>query len=339
MNKIMAESSINIPYIQNYSKEFARTICDKFFQGKNTVSGKEILEITDLRQINLMIIKDLYDAWQNEIDSMRGPYFDYSSESVQEALNNLRNALSNNIKIERNEFEHLLSDAVLQTLVLIYSPYEFFVSLLSSLNIENLKTDQLKQWRKYIKINTHLYDSFLTLLDGKKISEAKKEIFIETFNEACSNMSEPPEDADQFLILLNNTLPIEAHSIYLEKENVVRQNMTSESNPALTESGEKKILHDEFKAAKTDTIADFLKRKSIESIRKSITINQKFMFVKELFNADEDFFTNSINDLDSLRNLTDAENYIETNFFNKNLWQRESEVVIEFLEVLQKKFS
>ena len=50
-------------------------------------------------------------------------------------------------------------------------------------------------------------------------------------------------------------------------------------------------------------------------------------------------FTHSINELDELENLQDAEQYIENNFFNNNRWQRENEAVIEFMEVLQKKFS
>ena len=96
----MAESTINYQYIQNYCKQFSKTVCDRFFQGKNDISGREILEVTGLRQINLLIIMDLYNAWQNEIESVKGPYFDYEAPAVHEAMNNLRNALSNNIRIQ-----------------------------------------------------------------------------------------------------------------------------------------------------------------------------------------------------------------------------------------------
>jgi len=40
-----------------------------------------------------------------------------------------------------------------------------------------------------------------------------------------------------------------------------------------------------------------------------------------------------------LNDLQEAENYLETNFFSNNLWQRDSEAVNEFREVLLKKFS
>ena len=107
----MAESTINYQYIQNYCKQLSKTVCDRFFQDKNDISGREILEITGLRQINLLIIMDLYDAWQNEIERVKGPYFDYEADAVQEAMNNLKNALSNNIRIRREAFEPMLEEA------------------------------------------------------------------------------------------------------------------------------------------------------------------------------------------------------------------------------------
>ncbi len=335
----MADSSINFQYIQNYSKQFARIVCDNYFREKNCITGKEILEITEVRQVNLLIIKDLYDSWQKEVDSIKSPYFDYSSEPVQEAMKNLRNVLSNNIKMVRPVFELLLARAVEKTMTLLYSPYEFFISLFSSDKAGSFTLVGLKGNRKYIKINTHLYDSFLKHLEEKKILSADSDLLVSSFNEVLSHYNETPDDPDRFLDAFSKTLAVDTQTIYLERENQPAEKPVSSPATVTAENGGKKTLLDEFQENKSDTIADYLKRKTVESIRKSITINQKFMFVRELFKEDEELFTLSINELDNLENLQAAEQYIEVNFFSKNLWQHDSEAVIEFMEVLQKKFS
>jgi hypothetical protein len=341
----MAESMINYQYIQNYSKQFSQAVCERFFQGKTDITGREILEITGLRQINLMIIMDLYEAWQNEIESVKGPYFDYSVPAVQDAMSNLRNALSNNIRIRREAFEPLLSEATEKTLILIYSPYEFFVSMIKERKGEQRLTDTFKQAKKYIKVNTHLYNAFIRSLEEKGIRQGSEKEFTEVFDEVCSNFTDSPDDADQLTGALNSVMPFDVQSAYLEKEHPEKPPIPpprpTPQAPTLAESlpGEKKTLLDEFQGEKADTLADFLKRKSVDSIRKSITINQKFMFVRELFSGDENLFADSINQLDELENLQAAERYIEINFFGNNRWQRDHDVVMEFLEVLQKKFS
>ncbi len=335
----MADSSINYQYIQSYSKQFARIICDNYFHDHNCIKGKEILEITEIRQVNLLIIKDLYDSWQKEIESIKSPYFDYSAADVQEAMNNLRNVLSKNIKMVRPVFELLLSRAVEKTLILLYSPYEFFISLFATEKNESFLLETLKGDRKYIKINTHLYDSLLQYLEDKKILRADRQKLLNSFDEVLSRYNESPDDPVQYVNVLSKIIALDADSVYHEKVNPPDEKPEAGKGFMADENTNKKTLLDEFQENKSDTIADFLKRKTIESIRKSITINQKFMFVKELFHEDESLFSQSINELDSLENLQAAEQYIETNFFSTNLWQPENEAVIEFMEVLQKKFS
>ena len=333
----MTESTINFQYIQNYSKQFANIVCNRFFQGKNHISGREILEVTGLRQINLLIIMDLYDAWQDEIENVKGPYFDYDAAPVKEAMNDLKNALSNNIRISRETFGPMLEEATRKALVLIFSPYEFFLSMINERPGEKLSTDRLRQAKKYIKVNTHLFNAFLRELEEKKITSGTHAEYTGIFDDVCSHFNDSPDDADQLTGVLAGILPLDLQLIYSEKTE--KPSGSAATSLAEAIQTEKKTLLDEFQEDKTDTLADFLKRKSVDSIRKSITINQKFMFVRELFSQDETLFTRSIDELDELRSFQAAEEYIENNFFRSNRWERDNEAVIEFMEVLQKKFS
>ena len=272
---------------------------------------------------------------------MKGSFFNYNSSEVREALNNLGNVLSNNILIDKSVFESLLAKAVEKTLILILSPYEFFISLFSDKG-DVIHIDELKKDRKYIKINVHLFDAFLRRLEEKNISHAARNSITDIFNEVCEKFSETPNDPEDLIRVLSKTLPLDLILAYHEKEpgrETARKIRTTHDMISPNLITDKKILLDKFQDEKSDTLADFLQRKTVDSIRKSITINQKFMFVKELFKEDEVLFTRTINDLDDFEKLKEAENYLEVNFFRNNQWQRESEAVVEFLDVLQKKFA
>lgn len=332
----MAESAINYPYLRNYSREFAGMISGESYRENKRLSGREILELTPIRQVNLLIIRDLYDAWQKEMESIQSPFFDYSSPAVKDAMNHLRNTLSNNISIERPVLEPMLAQAVERTLILIFSPYEFFISLFSPDKGKKIRTTDLKSAKKYIKVNTRLYDAFLNRLAKENISEGTGDLFTNLFDEVCGSTGDTPDDPEPFINQFGKTLALDVNKVYHAKAGAER---TRGPEKSPDQPVEKKTLLDEYQEAKTDTIAEFLKRKTVESIRKSITINQKFMFVRELFDEDENLFTRSINELDGLENMTQAAQYLENNFFSNSRWDRENEAVMEFLEVLQKKFS
>jgi hypothetical protein len=339
----MAESSINYQYIQQYSREFASLVTSGYFVNKSSITGREILEITEIKQVNLLIISDLYSAWQSEIEKAKGPFFNYESREVQEALDNLRNVLSNNILIDKKIFESILAKAAEKTLLLTFSPYEFFISFINSIPGERIYLRDLKNERKYIKINFHLFDAFLRNLEERKIEHESKNKILAIFNEVCERFSDSPDDPDQIINAFSKILSFNYKKAYHEKEIISRKTAkkvsSAEASGLVPGRADKKTLLDEFVNEKTDTLADFLKRKTVESIRKSITINQKFMFVRELFREDESLFNKVINELDNLETLEQAEKYLESNFFAGNQWDRESEPVIEFIEVLQKKFA
>ena len=74
----------------------------------------------------------------------------------------------------------------------------------------------------------------------------------------------------------------------------------------------------------------------ITNIKDSLTINQKFMFTKILFNGDFEIFSQAIDRLDTLDNFSQALNYLEN---NHALWDKESEEYLEFMEMVEKRFA
>ena len=58
------ESVINELYLKEYTNRFTESISDNFFTDKSFISGEDILQLTQLKQINLMIVKKLMDKYQ-----------------------------------------------------------------------------------------------------------------------------------------------------------------------------------------------------------------------------------------------------------------------------------
>jgi hypothetical protein len=77
-----------------------------------------------------------------------------------------------------------------------------------------------------------------------------------------------------------------------------------------------------------------LSNKQITSLRKSISIGNRFMFQRELFGNDADKMNQAIDFIDTCSNLHEAEKYISENFH----WDAEKESVIEFMNLVNRKF-
>jgi hypothetical protein len=101
---------------------------------------------------------------------------------------------------------------------------------------------------------------------------------------------------------------------------------------------QKSTLVDELKKEPADTVLDYHKKRKIESIKKNISIQQRFRFVRELFEEDDEIFSETIDFLDNCSGNDDASSYLNDKFLNIGKWNNEDEAVIEFLSVVKKKF-
>ena len=81
------------------------------------------------------------------------------------------------------------------------------------------------------------------------------------------------------------------------------------------------------------TLADEFQK--ITSLKETLTINQKFMFTKALFQGDFEKFTDTIQHIDNQREYKEAMLYLE-NYLND--WDQESEEFHEFMELIEKRF-
>jgi len=72
----------------------------------------------------------------------------------------------------------------------------------------------------------------------------------------------------------------------------------------------------------------------VEDIRKAIGINDKFLFLRELFGNNSDFMNQTIDELNKLNTFAQAQAFIKSNFS----WDMDDETVIAFHAAVRRKY-
>ena len=84
-----------------------------------------------------------------------------------------------------------------------------------------------------------------------------------------------------------------------------------------------------------DDISGLLKSKPLTSLSQAIGVNDKFLFIREIFKGNKDAYAQAISRLDSAENLTDARAVITS--YTGNI--TESEAVKQLLSLVRRKLS
>ncbi len=335
------DSNINHQLIKSYSKSFAEQLINDSFRKESNISGEEILNFCEIKQINYFILKILFDNWQSEIKNLKSPYFDYECEEVKAAVTSLMNALSKNILIGKEDFKELLEEATYKTILLIFSPYEFYLQEINKPSFQKITIQDLYTIQKYIKINAHLLKAYIDRFNTDEIQAVFNEDAVRIFDEVCETIKDTPEDFDNYILDFSKVLPLDLKDIYSQSTNGVNEtiedppgDLNAENNSAL----KNKTLLDTLDIEKKDAIIDIHVKKPLDDLKKSITINQRFMFENDLFNGDKAEFEMVINYLENCKNHQEAMGFINENYVEKKNWDMDKIEVKELIELIGKRF-
>jgi len=141
-----------------YGRRLAARLCDQHFgpQPNATLDGPAVLRFTPVRQLNLLVVRQLLGQWQAETARLRSAYFDFEAEPVQAALTQFMNVLSRHIRLGRAAFEPLLAQAAADTLGLAADPLGSFQHLLLG-SAESPTLASLRDAVRYIDIDKAFY--------------------------------------------------------------------------------------------------------------------------------------------------------------------------------------
>lgn len=327
------DEKINLKAIEEYSDEFASKLLEAYFGSRESISGRDILQFSELKQINLFIVYELFRTWREESTRSRSPYFDYEAPEVREAQDALMNTLSNHILVRRDDFAPLLKLAVYNTLLLIVDPYDFFADMIEGRHNELIPSN-FREHLRYVKINKAPLQRLLERLEERNVSSISGNEAFGLLDTILEEVNFTPEDIEEYLEIFSKTVPVTVEKFYEvqagpEKEDTQPKDQDNNYQWQPIRS----VVNDGLTQEPRPTIADNFKR--ITSIRESLTINQKFMFTKALFHGDFELFSKAVEDLDRQDHIQGALRYLEMNYEE---WDRESEEFLEFMELLGKRF-
>jgi len=95
----------------------------------------------------------------------------------------------------------------------------------------------------------------------------------------------------------------------------------------------------ETAVAEPVTVAETFNRAPIESVARSISLNQKFRFINQLFNGNTNAYNQAIEEIDSLDNYGQALDLISYRYASQYLWDMSSDEVSELVEILKRRFA
>ncbi|MGV3502116.1 MAG: hypothetical protein ACO1O1_00300 [Adhaeribacter sp.] len=102
---------------------------------------------------------------------------------------------------------------------------------------------------------------------------------------------------------------------------------------------EKLTLNDRLAKPVGSTLAENQMGKKIESLKDSISINQRFSFINELFNGENLEYYQVIQKLDAFDNAEDARNFVTRDLASRYNWSKKEEHVHKLLRLIERKFA
>jgi hypothetical protein len=97
-------------------------------------------------------------------------------------------------------------------------------------------------------------------------------------------------------------------------------------------------LNDKLKQGKTELV-EVLKESPVKDLRKAVGINDRFLFINELFRGDESMYERCIKTINSFNIYPEAEYWINRELKVKIGWSNENETVQLFDQLVKRRFS
>jgi hypothetical protein len=102
---------------------------------------------------------------------------------------------------------------------------------------------------------------------------------------------------------------------------------------------EKTTLNDRLARPAGTSLAENQMDKKIESLKDSISINQRFGFINELFNGENMEYYTAIKTLDAFDNADQAKDFVTQQLASRYNWSKKEEHVNKLLRLIERKFA
>ena len=98
-------------------------------------------------------------------------------------------------------------------------------------------------------------------------------------------------------------------------------------------------INDKLRQVNPAELGSTLKGSPVKELRKAIGVNDRFVFINELFRGDEPMYERSIKTINNFRILPEAEYWMERELKIKLGWDDSREIVQHFYQLVRRRFS
>lgn len=110
------------------------------------------------------------------------------------------------------------------------------------------------------------------------------------------------------------------------------------NGPAAQLPGQEPSLNDKLRAAQKE-LADELQAAPVKDLRKAIGINDRYLYINELFQGNEAMFERSLKTLNTFTILPEAEFWMQRELRMKLGWKDGDPLVQQFIQLVKRRFS
>jgi len=157
----------------------------------------------------------------------------------------------------------------------------------------------------------------------------------EIVEEVSSNESEEQDEG----IHPNQINLLDAIEEHVEEVIAPEEEMAVQEKQIEPEEEESTSINDKFASeAPGKTLADKLSRQPINDLKAAIGLNQKFLFMNDLFEGENELFHNAVDKINAFESNAQAMEYIENDLSLKYSWDKENSSVLKFLDLVERRF-
>jgi len=242
------------------------------------------------------------------------------SEQFNEGANSSQLLLT--VQMLQHELLHLQKgEGVTHTAVHIHMPS---ITPLASAPIDKKQVEELKEEKILEILQVDEADIEAELEEIKRKAEAVERMSLQSRTQSVFEM-------------MDDEVPTLVHQKINNKKKGVQDKIVFEA--VNTNVPEGTSLNDTLKKTTGGEISEFLSDTPIKDLKKAIGINDRFVYINELFRGDETMYERSIKTINSFSIWPEAEYWIRRELKIKLGWQDNYELVKQFDQLVKRRFS
>lgn len=182
-------------------------------RNKEVIIGEDILIYTKIDQVNLFIMKDIFEKWEESFEKQKVSYFDYNNEELVKELKKYMIVLSKNILLKNQEIKKLTISAIKDFLSVSIQPFQYYKNEFQKF-YNKVSIKKLKEREKYYIINQEIYSK---ILDELSKSNNENHTINEITNKIDNNKIEL-KNYESNLHYLTQNLGIDTKNLFDKKQ-------------------------------------------------------------------------------------------------------------------------